>query len=101
MRAGGPELDIVVWKLRAGTPEAAGERARRVFAACAERNLHLALVELPRNWFEGDTVNVVSGPPLLTCLRSVLMKPEHRPWLDEIWQRLLAATTEVLEGSER
>jgi hypothetical protein len=27
----------------------------------------------------------------LTCLRSVLMKPEHLLWLDQIWERLEAA----------
>jgi hypothetical protein len=24
--------------------------------------------------------------PTLTCLRSVLMKPEHREWADRIWE---------------
>jgi hypothetical protein len=28
----------------------------------------------------------------VTCLRSVLMKPEHLLWLDHLWQRLHAAT---------
>jgi len=27
----------------------------------------------------------------LTCLRSVLMKPEHKAWLPQIWQRLSQA----------
>jgi hypothetical protein len=26
--------------------------------------------------------------PTLTCLRSVLMKPEHREWAERIWEIL-------------
>ena len=33
---------------------------------------------------------------VVTCLRSVLMKPEHEAWLGEIWERLSAACGEVL-----
>jgi len=29
----------------------------------------------------------------ITCLRSVLMKPEHAEWLAAIWDRLSAATS--------
>ena len=32
----------------------------------------------------------------VTCLRSVLMKPEHEEWLDEIWERLSAACADVV-----
>ena len=34
----------------------------------------------------------------LTCLRSVLMKPEHLEWVNRIWELLSEATSEVLEG---
>ena len=44
---GRPELDIVVWKLAADPPQEASERAQKIFDACAARNLHLALVQLP------------------------------------------------------
>jgi glutamate/tyrosine decarboxylase-like PLP-dependent enzyme len=97
--AGTPQLDIVVWKLRADTPEAASQLAQSIFAACAARDLHLALVELPLAWF-GPAASVSSAPPttngLVTCLRSVLMKPEHRAWMDRIWERFSAACSEVL-----
>jgi len=52
LAAGAPELDIVVWKLKAENPERASELAQRVFDACAARDLHLALVQLPLKWFE-------------------------------------------------
>ena len=54
LAAGPPELDIVVWKLDAPTPERASELAQQIFAACAARDLHLALVQLPLSWFQPD-----------------------------------------------
>jgi glutamate/tyrosine decarboxylase-like PLP-dependent enzyme len=98
-----PELDIVVWKLNAETPQRASELAQSIFAACAARDLHLALVELPLAWFEPASPPERTGgqgsgakAPTVTCLRSVLMKPEHEAWLGRIWERLAAATAEVL-----
>ncbi len=74
---GGPELDIVVWRA-----VGAAERAQEVFDRAAERDLHLALVQLPKRYFEAGARGMTS------CLRSVLMKPEHAAWLPEIWKRL-------------
>ena len=93
---GGPELDIVVWKLKAAHAEEASHLAQAAFDACAARGLHLALVQLPLNWFSpaGEDVSV-PDENLVTCLRSVLMKPEHKAWLDTIWDRLSAACTDV------
>ena len=84
LAAGAPELDIVVLKLTAATPQEASERAQQIFDACAARNLHLALVQLPQRWF-GPGSTPVPGTAKVTCLRSVLMKPEHEAWLDRIW----------------
>jgi glutamate/tyrosine decarboxylase-like PLP-dependent enzyme len=97
LAGGAPELDIVVWKADAETPMQASEYAQRIFDACARRDLHLALVQLPLSWFEpaAGTVNNV-GPRTVTCLRSVLMKPEHEAWLDRIWERLAASCVEVM-----
>lgn len=96
---GSPELDIVVWKLKAKSPEEASQLAQSVFAACATRDLHLALVELPLAWFRPPSDSAPAGPDekgTVTCLRSVLMKPEHEAWLDRIWERFSASCTEVL-----
>jgi glutamate/tyrosine decarboxylase-like PLP-dependent enzyme len=89
-----PDLDIVVWAMRAADSCKASEKARRVFNACAARGLHLALVQLPRSWFEN--AGRAENGEAITCLRSVLMKPEHEAWLDEIWERLSAACDEAL-----
>jgi glutamate/tyrosine decarboxylase-like PLP-dependent enzyme len=88
-----PELDIVVWALNAATPEQASELAQKVFDRAAACHLHLALVQLPRSWFE--TSGQLEGPTgTITCLRSVLMKPEHEAWLSRIWERLSDAAQE-------
>ena len=85
-----PELDIVVWAVPGETAHEASGLAQKVFDACAKRGLHLALVQLPGSWFvpewRGERV---------TCLRSVLMKPEHEAWMDQIWERLGEAREEV------
>ena len=88
-----PELDIVVWKVKAENAEGASGRARQVFDACAKRGLHLALVQLPESWFGAPGAGEKDGGTV-TCLRSVLMKPEHEAWLGEIWERLTAACAE-------
>jgi glutamate/tyrosine decarboxylase-like PLP-dependent enzyme len=98
LAGGGPELDIVVWKAKAETPQQSSALAQKIFAACTLRDLHLALVELPLRWFQPVAgFESANGAGTVTCLRSVLMKPEHEAWLDAIWERLTAASAEVLE----
>ena len=91
---GAPELDIVVWKIRADTSETSSILAQRIFDACAARNLHLALVQLPQHWFDSMVKPV--PPKFVTCLRSVLMKPEHELWLERIWTEFAEASQETL-----
>jgi len=94
---GRPELDIVTWALRADSAEQAGKLAESVFTACAARNLHLALVQLPQSWFRPASTRV-SRTGMVTCLRSVLMKPEHMEWLDRVWTEFTGAFANVLGG---
>ena len=89
-----PELDILVWAPRAARVSEASARARRLFEAAAHRHLHLALAELPVEFF--DLGRMDQDRPTLTCLRSVLMKPEHREWADRIWALLDEATNASL-----
>ncbi len=81
-----PELDIVVYAAAAADLRAASDGARRVFARAAERDLHLALIELPLALVQAYApgLDVNTGTDTVTCLRSVLMKPEHHAWLDTI-----------------
>jgi len=84
-----PELDILVWAPRAASVSEASARARRLFEETARRHLHLALAELPVEFF--DLGRMERDRATLTCLRSVLMKPEHKEWVDRIWAILDAA----------
>jgi tyrosine decarboxylase / aspartate 1-decarboxylase len=95
-----PELDIVVFAARAESVSEASERSRKIFDTAARRNLHLAVAELPVEFFEGNLQGMKKDRVSLTCLRSVLMKPEHREWAGRIWKILGAATEEVLGKGE-
>ena len=83
-----PELDIVVWGVRAKSAAESSARAREIFAKAEGAGLHLALAELPAAFF-GDPWE--SGGAV-TALRSVLMKPEHLGALPAIG-RLLSGST--------
>jgi tyrosine decarboxylase/aspartate 1-decarboxylase len=88
---GSPQLDIIVWKVSANRVEDSSERARRIFDRCASLQLHLALVQLPEATFVANSGALPPGHDWrrpVTCLRSVLMKPQHEEWIDEIWDRL-------------
>ena len=91
---GSPELDIVAWRVKADTLEKSSRLAHQVFELCAAHDLHLALVQLPLSWF-APAAQSTNSDAQVTCLRSVLMKPEHKTWLDEIWQRISAACAEA------
>jgi tyrosine decarboxylase / aspartate 1-decarboxylase len=89
-----PQLDILVWAVRAGRVAASSRLAQEVFAAAAGEDLHLALVQLPGRFFPPGTWPDQNAN--VTCLRSVLMKPEHLDWLETIWSKLSQVTNQVL-----
>ena len=91
-----PELDIVVFAPRAESVSEASNRSRKIFEAAARRNLHLAVAELPVAFFDANLGRMKRDRKSLTCLRSVLMKPEHKEWLGRIWEILSEATEECL-----
>lgn len=88
-----PELDIVVWGLAAGNVTEASRKAQQIFDRAAESGLHLALAHLPARFFAG--ADWADGGGTVTCLRSVLMKPEHLAWVEEIWERVKEAGDRV------
>jgi tyrosine decarboxylase/aspartate 1-decarboxylase len=98
-----PELDIVIFALRAKSVSEASALSRRIFDATARRNLHLAVAELPIAFWAANLGSMHRDRETITCLRSVLMKPEHLDWIPRIWDELSAATSEVLgaEGASR
>lgn len=91
-----PELDIVVYAVDAPDSRTASERARGLFAKAAEHDLHLALTEMPVDLVRNYAPLIRANSETMTCLRSVLMKPEHRRWLDRIVGILEASAAEVV-----
>ncbi len=90
-----PELDIVVWAPRAPSASEISELSQRIFDAAARLNLHLALIRLPARFFASQEKAFERDRDTVLCLRSVLMKPEHREWLERIWTILTRATDEA------
>lgn len=85
-----PELDIVVWAPAAETASQISALSSQVFERAAKSQLHLALVKLPAELLQAYWSEVEFDQPVVSCLRSCLMKPEHLEWLDEIWRILKA-----------
>ncbi len=79
-----PELDIVVYAVDSPDTATASARASKLFELAAEDNLHLALIELPTPMLQAYVPGIRATSDTVTCLRSVLMKPEHEEWLDPI-----------------
>jgi tyrosine decarboxylase / aspartate 1-decarboxylase len=80
-----PELDILVWAPRGRTAGEISARAERFFEAAAAENLHLAKFRYPASLLRGVWKDVDLDQPQVVCLRSCLMKPEHRDWADRLW----------------
>lgn len=93
-----PELDILVFAPRANSVSESSSLGRKIFEAAAKRELHLAVAELPTHFWDKNLGGMKRDRETLTCLRSVLMKPEHLEWVDRIWKLLSEATSEVLSG---
>jgi tyrosine decarboxylase/aspartate 1-decarboxylase len=95
-----PELDIVIFAPHAKSVSEASALSRRIFDVAAARNLHLAVAELPTAFWAVNLGLMLRDRETVTCLRSVLMKPEHLDWIPRIWEELSAATSEVLGAQD-
>ena len=96
-----PELDIVVFAPRAASVSEASFLSRKIFEAAAKRDLHLAVAELPALFWQGNLGATKRDRETITCLRSVLMKPEHLDWVERIWDLLAVSADEVLGARGR
>jgi glutamate/tyrosine decarboxylase-like PLP-dependent enzyme len=92
-----PELDIVVFAPKAASISEASVRSRKIFEAAARRDLHLAVAELPVRFWERNLGAMKRDRDTMTCLRSVLMKPEHFDWVNRIWDLLCSAADEAIK----
>ncbi len=86
-----PELDILFWGVKANSVAEASRLAQAIFDEAAKRDLHLALAHLPVALFPEAAWPDAAAHSTVTCLRSVLMKPEHLDWVERIWDILIAA----------
>jgi tyrosine decarboxylase / aspartate 1-decarboxylase len=87
-----PELDMVIFLPRKDSIKEISSGSQRIFESAARQGLHLALANLPAKFWGGK---LAEGPEEnVTCLRSVLMKPEHLDWVDEIARLLDKAAGE-------
>jgi len=93
-----PELDIVVFAPRGGSVSEASALSRKMFEATAKRNLHLAVAELPVGFWQANLGTMKVDRETITCLRSVLMKPEHLDWVERIWELVCSAADEIPWG---
>jgi glutamate/tyrosine decarboxylase-like PLP-dependent enzyme len=91
-----PELDIVVFAPKSASVSEASVLSRRIFEAAARRDLHLAVADLPIPFWEKNLGAIRRDRETITCLRSVLMKPEHFDWVDRIWNLLSSSADEIL-----
>jgi glutamate/tyrosine decarboxylase-like PLP-dependent enzyme len=83
-----PQLDIVVYGVDAPDARSASVRAREVFKEAAKQDLHLALIDLPTSLVRHYWSELEPNQETVSCLRSVLMKPEHLDWVDDIYDEL-------------
>src|SRR5712692_3993840 len=93
-----PELDIVVFAPRAESISETSALSRRIFESAARDELHLAVAELPVSFWKENLGAMNRDRETVTCLRSVLMKPEHFDWVERIWELLCKSTEEILKA---
>lgn len=90
-----PELDIVVYAVAANDSKSASEKAQAIFDIAAEKELHLALMEVPAQIVEKWAKEMDVNTETITCLRSVLMKPEQLEWTERLVALLEECAAEV------
>ena len=90
-----PELDIIVWAPKAKNVSSISALSAQLFDAAARKNLHLALFSYPVKLLPESWQEIEKDQDTVTCLRSVLMKPEHFDWQDQIWQIIKTSLDEI------
>lgn len=83
-----PELDILVWAPNGDSARQISARSQTLFHLAAQQGLHLATFKYPSELLRGIWPDEMLDQEPVTCLRSVLMKPEHEDWAERIWSIL-------------
>lgn len=95
-----PELDIVCWAPRCTTATAISTLSRRLYAAAAGHDLHLAMVEYPAEFLQRHWPEVQFDCDVVSCLRSCFVKPEHLEWQAALRDRLETARAAIDSGTD-
>jgi glutamate/tyrosine decarboxylase-like PLP-dependent enzyme len=90
-----PEVDIVTWAPVAVKESQVSSLSQAIFENAARKNLHLATFKYPVRLLQDSWKCVQFESENMVCLRSCLMKPEHKDWLGSIWKLLDQATREA------
>jgi len=90
-----PDLDIVIWAMKAESCSKISELSQKMFDVAAEKNLHLALFSVQTDFLDDSWGDITVDSDSITCMRSCLMKPEHEEWMDEIWMLIDKITNEI------
>ena len=93
-----PELDIIVYAVNAADTQSASDMARRLFDIAAGNELHLALIDLPTEMLGERLGSIDINTDTITCLRSVLMRPEQDEWCESIFELLEASRADLGDG---
>jgi glutamate/tyrosine decarboxylase-like PLP-dependent enzyme len=80
-----PELDIVLWAPRGDRASAISDASEMLFDACTDQDVHLALYKYPISMLPEHLQSIEKDQDYLVCLRSCLMKPEHKYWVKFIF----------------
>lgn len=91
-----PELDIIIWGLSASTASDMSRLSNEFFDLAAEQGLHLAKANLPKTLLEAYWPNLIWDQDFVTCLRSCIMKPEVKDWLDDIKNIMIRTADKLL-----
>lgn len=97
-----PDLDLVVWAPRAESAPEVSRLSQEMFDRCAERGLHLALTRCRRAMVEPHWAELKWGSDSdILCLRSCLMKPDHKTWMEQIWGVLQSVAEELMAPGQQ
>jgi glutamate/tyrosine decarboxylase-like PLP-dependent enzyme len=80
-----PSLDIVLWAPKGESFSSISESSQVLFDACADQDVHLALYKYPAEMLPEHLNGIEKDQDHLLCLRSCLMKPEHKYWVKFIF----------------
>lgn len=87
-----PETDIVVWALDGASTSEMSKKANEFFSKAEQNQLYLSLYKLPTERLTSGSFEIDTD--YLICLRSSLMRPLHKEWMDALWERLCKSLPE-------